>query len=191
MEVVTLKQSKNTSRTLALDQASIQTGYAIFEGINLMKWGLLECSDKDDADVRLPKMMAQIQDLVDTYRPTTIVFEGIQQQKNPRVNILLARLQGCIMEFARIRDIPFEMLQPTAWRSILDFNQGNKVVREELKAQAMKFVKDSYGLDVGEDTCESICIGLAYFKKRGELPDLAAVRRDFKEKQHGKASSKK
>ena len=138
--------------------------------------------------------MAQIQDLVDTYRPTAIVFEGIQQQKNPRVNILLARLQGCIMEFARIRCVPFEMLQPTAWRSVLEFNQGNKITRNELKAQAVDFVKQSYGLNVGEDTCEAICIGLAYFKKHGDLPDLSAAKRvskDFKEKSHGKASSKK
>ncbi len=128
------KQSKK-ARMIAFDQASVKTGYAVFDGTDLIKWGLLEANSK---------------------------------QQSIQIVILLARLQGCIIDICRKKKAAYSIYQPTTWRSNIGFDQGN-LKRKELKQQAVDHVKNSYGLNVGEDVCEAICIGLAHLKQQGKI----------------------
>lgn len=45
---------------------------------------------------------------------------------------------------------------------MLGFKQGRNIKRAQLKAQAQKFVKDHYDIEVTEDEADAICIGLAF-----------------------------
>lgn len=157
------KQSKK-ARMIAFDQASVKTGYAVFDGTDLIKWGLLEADSKEESGARIVDMAGMIEELVDKYNPSEIVFEGIQKQQSIQIVILLARLQGCIIDICRKKKAAYSIYQPTTWRSNIGFDQGN-LKRKELKQQAVDYVKKSYGLNVSEDVCEAICIGLAHLKQ--------------------------
>ncbi|MEE1301656.1 MAG: hypothetical protein UHD64_02635, partial [Bacteroidales bacterium] len=54
------------------------------------------------------------------------------------------------------------ILPPSEWRSVLEFKQGSKVKREQLKEQSINYVKEHLGFDgFSEDRCEACCIGVA------------------------------
>jgi len=135
----------------------------------MARWYLI--AGEASGDFRITEMARGIEALIKVYHPKMIAIEGVQHQSSPQIVILLARLQGMIMRLCDQYQIAYEIYQPTAWRSILGFTQG-QTKRKELKAQAMAYVEKSYGLHVGEDTCEAICIGLAHLKNNGMLPAL-------------------
>ena len=46
----------------------------------------------------------------------------------------------------------------------MNYSQGAKVKRQELKQQSIDYVKNNFGLDLSEDECEAICINEAAHK---------------------------
>jgi hypothetical protein len=53
-------------------------------------------------------------------------------------------------------DIEFHNPTPSAWRKTVGIKNGRGILRDEQKAQAIKAVKDWYGIDVGDDIAEAI-----------------------------------
>lgn len=165
------------NRLISFDQATRNTGFACFEGSDLRNYGLLEASGAD-GDARLDEMAVQIRDLIRRYNPKFVVFEGVLFQKSPNALIMLANLQGIIRGICQERGCEYAVYAPTSWRSLIGLQQGRGITRDKLKEQAVKFVHSAYGIDVEEDVCEAICIGLAHLRKSGMLPPLV----DYKEK---------
>ena len=166
-----------TNRLLAFDQATVHTGWAVFDGIDLVNYGLLDASG-NDSEARLDEMAARIRDLVRHYNPEHVVFEGVLYQKSPAALILLANVQGIIRGICQENECGYSVYAPTSWRRLMEIQQGKGITREKLKAQAIAMVRASYGIEVEEDVCEAICIGLAHLRKNGALPPL----NNFKEK---------
>lgn len=81
--------------------------------------------------------------------------------------ILLARLQGIIMGFCDMLNIPYTVYLPSQWRKVLGFKQG-RVTRENLKQQAIDLVRDTYNLSVQTDEADALCIAMAYLKNMEE-----------------------
>ena len=167
---------KHGDRLIAFDQATRHTGFACFEGPDLRNYGLLEASGKD-SDARLDEMAVQMRDLIRRYNPKFIVFEGVLFQKSPNALIMLANLQGILRGICQERGCGYAVYAPTSWRSLIGLQQGKGITRDKLKEQAVQFVRAAYGIEVEEDVCEAICIGLAHLKKSGALPPLP----DYKE----------
>ena len=94
-----------------------------------------------------------------------VVFEDVSLQTNVSTLILLAQIQGAIMQTCVMNNIPFIVYKPTQWRKVLKFNQGKNVKRPELKQQAKDYVYNKYGLKLKEDLCDAICIGEAFIKE--------------------------
>ena len=144
------------------------------------------------ADQRNIEMMHQIEVVLQRYRPDTVVIEDVQMQKSVYPVIVLARLQGMILALCDRYKADCKMYLPASWRKQLGFRQGKGVTRKECKEQAVAFVKKAYGLNVGEDIGEAICIGLAHLNYLGALPNLPDTGesrtddpQDFKEAKHG------
>lgn len=177
------KLNNTPGRLIAFDQATRFTGFSCFDGPDLIKYGLLEANGTD-SEARLDEMATMMEELVDHYNPEMIVFEGVLYQKSPSALILLSNLQGILRGICHSKGCSYRIYAPTAWRRILEFQQGAGIKRDDLKLQAIQFVKDAYGVDVTEDACEAICIGLAHLKSTGVLPELEDARkrhRNFKE----------
>ena len=91
-----------------------------------------------------------------------VVFEDVSLQTNVSTLILLAQIQGAIINTCVMNNICYSVYRPTFWRSKLGFKQNRNVKRPELKQQAKDYVYNKYGLKLKEDLCDAICIGEAF-----------------------------
>ena len=149
-------------RLIAFDQASITTGYSIFEDGKYVESGIIIKSNKIPIIERIPQMAASICAKIKESRADAVFIEGVQTQSNQKTVVDLARLQGGIMMWCSIKNIPLKILTPAEWRKILGYKMGPKVPRAELKQQSLDYVKEHFKLvDISEDRAEAICIGAA------------------------------
>lgn len=109
-------------------------------------------------------MCKAVCDLIGKTCPDLVVFEDVAFQKNAAALITLARLQGVIIAKCLFDKNEFFIYSPSSWRKHLGFQQGKGIKRGNLKEQAIKYVKDSFGIEAGEDVCEAICIGSGFIK---------------------------
>ncbi len=165
----------------SFDQSTTKTGYAVFNDSDLTRWGLIDCS-KEDPDIKFDNMIKQIEVIIKKISPDIIVIEDVNLRTSVKVLIQLSRLQGAIIAFCLENNIEYYIYAPAQWRKILGFTQGQSVKRSELKEQAIAFVRNGYGINVGDDCAESLCIGLAYLKDNDLLPDINNLHRSRKNK---------
>lgn len=149
-------------RILALDQASLKTGAAFFEDTTLKGSTVLDYSKVKNAKLRNEKMVTEILEVIKELRPEVIVIEDVALQRNAAVLIMLARIQGAIIGYCFENQVTNVIYKPSEWRKMLDFKQGSKMKRADLKKQAIQFVKEHYDLDASEDEADAICIGCAF-----------------------------
>lgn len=161
---------------LSLDQSSVSTGYSVFDGSDLLRYGVIDLH-KCDTNERIPNMCRRINALLDKVHPDIVIFEDVSLRTSVKTLIMLSRLQGCIMQSCYERNIPFHVYAATSWRKLIGMKQGSKK-RKELKEDAMSLVRSSYGINIGDDCAESICMGLAYLKENDMLPDLEQLRKN-------------
>lgn len=149
-------------RIVSFDQASINAGWAVFDDGVYVDSGIIIKDKKIPIDKRVPQMAEAICAKIKSLNVDAVCIEGIQTQSNQRTVIDLARLQGGIMMYCEIKHIPIHILSPSEWRKVLQFSQGSKVHRAELKQQSVDYVREHLGInDFSEDRCEAICIGFA------------------------------
>lgn len=152
-------------KILAFDQSSTRSGFSIFESGEYVDSGLIDKHKIADTDQRVAEMGLAIYKKIKEVNPQLCVLEDIQQQSNVATVILLARLQGMILGYCAAHKIRAEILRPSQWRSTLQFKQGPKVKREELKKQAMEYVQKNFNIEgCTEDRAEATCIGVAASK---------------------------
>lgn len=149
-------------KLIAFDQATINAGWSLFEDGNYVDSGIITKNKNTPIMERVPQMAESICAKIKSSGADVVVIEGIQTQSNQRTVIDLARLQGGIMMWCAIKNIPLHILSPSEWRKILSYQQGPKVSREVLKQQSLNYVKEHFGLEnISDDRAEAICIGAA------------------------------
>lgn len=142
-------------RLLGIDQSTKCSGYCVMENGKYKKSGVIEVSDKDDTMTRLENMNKEIIKLIRDVKPTWVIFENIQFQRNYQTYKTLAQLQGLIMAYLFQKDLGFTIVEPTAWKSCCGI-KGKKRIEQKMNTQ--KYVEDTYGVSVGEDEADSIGI---------------------------------
>lgn len=152
------------SKILAFDQSTKISAYSLWIDGKYIDVGTIDLHKMKDTSERVRAMGVELCKVIEKYNPTKVVIEEVAQQSNPMTLKLLARIQGVIIGFCAAHNIDTYIVEPSKWRSTLHFKQGSGVKREELKAQAIKYVKDNYGLKLSEDSCEAICINEAAHK---------------------------
>lgn len=109
-------------------------------------------------------MSHAIWDLLEIYKPNILYIEETYAAVNPQTTKVLTRLQGVVYAWCMNHECEFNTIRPTTWRKQLSFSQGKNVKRDQLKEQSMKYVLDNYGLNVGDDEADAICIADAVLK---------------------------
>ena len=149
-------------RILSFDQSSKLSGWSVFDDGEYVDSGVIDKHKITNSDKRIAEMGLAIYQKVQEVKPDLCVIENIQNQSNTATVILLARLQGMILGYCAAHKIRTEILGPSQWRSELNYRQGPKVKREELKQQSIDYVKEHLGFtDFTEDQSEACCIGIA------------------------------
>lgn len=147
---------------LSFDQATIVTGWAWFQDGELQDYGRINLKKIEDVDTRYTEMCNEIFNIISDKKPNCVVIEGVSLQTNVSTLIILARLQGAIIQMCLMNNIQCFVLSPSVWRKQLQFHQGRGVKRPELKKQAKEYILTRYGIKTTEDECEAITIGCAY-----------------------------
>ena len=148
-------------KILSFDQASVVTGYALFDDGQYSESGVIKKKKDIPIAERVPSMALAICLKIKEIKPDAVVIEDIQNQSSVKTVIDLARLQGGIIMYCVSKGIPIEIYHPSTWRKILQFTQGSKTKRDDLKKQATEYIK-GLGFNIeSEDESEAICINLA------------------------------
>lgn len=151
-------------KIVAFDQATKVTGYAVLEDGVLSRHGVLTVNGSDDIMSRIYRMVDQITDLITEEKPDVLYFEGVEGVQNERTMIYLANLQGMCLGCSRMLGYTGKTIDVATWRHTMQFQMGRGVKREDLKAQAVKTVADTYGVECGDDEAEAICIAVAVYR---------------------------
>lgn len=151
-------------RVVSFDQSTKISAYSLWVDGEYVENGVIDLHKIKDTSDRIRAMGVELGRIIHKYSPDKVVLEEVAQQSNPLTLKLLARIQGVIIGYCAANDIETYILEPSKWRSTLHFRQGSGVKRQELKGQAIQYVKDVYGLELSEDACESICINEAAHK---------------------------
>lgn len=178
-------------KVLAFDQGTSISGYAFFDGTDLVRHGVLAANKKDEYWIRLQWMRNKIERMIKEMEPDYVVIEGIAGQRDLQALIKLGQLQGVIMGTAFSNHIPVDILLPAHWRRLNGFKQGGGTKRAELKQQAFDMVQSCYRLSPPptEDEAEAIAIGVAWLREREYLPTL--MREDYIKQQKNKEKREK
>ena len=146
-------------RVLAFDQSSNLSGYCLYDG-KILDSGVIDKHKIKNSFVRIAEMCMEICDKIDELKPSIVIIEDIQNQSSIKTVIMLARLQGAILNYCYKKGIRTEILTPSQWRSKLQFRLGAGVKRDELKKQAMNYIAKEFGYEVDVDQAEAICIAV-------------------------------
>lgn len=158
-----------------VDASTKMSGVSIMIDGNLEFYTLIDLHKEKDAMVRIRDMLLQICAILDKYDVDEVYMEKAFSKQNVDTTMKLANLAGGIMLYCAQNDIKFEHPMPSAWRKTIGIQQSSKIKREVLKAEAIKAVKDEYGIDVNDDIAESILIARSAF----DLPKIDVTEDDL------------
>lgn len=170
-------KKKGVQRVLALDQATHISGYSIFDGNELIKFGTFETSLKDEIE-RDQAVRMWLINLIYQWSPDCVAIEGIQLQDSSggqKIKVTtyetLARLQGILMVTCFEANVPYLICPTNTWRHWVGV-KGR--VRTDRKRSAQLIIKRTYDLSVTEDEADAILIGKYAAAKKEQAKQLTS-----------------
>lgn len=147
-------------KIIGIDASTSCTGMSLFENGELIEHLTIDLKKVKSADVRIPMMMVEIADVLRKWDGHVLFVEDSWSAANVEVTKMLSNVLGAIMYVCERSGCGFNKFRPSEWRKIIGLPLGKKK-RAELKAEAIQYVKEHYGIEVGDDEAEAICIGEA------------------------------
>lgn len=141
-------------RILSIDPSTTSTGWCIYEN-KPIKYGCI-CPNKTLEYIdRVIYILKELNALKLKYEPEIIIIEQLAVTRNAKTAQMLAGLQVAIEVMFRQEEYLVIEARPSKWRAYCAI-KGKK--REELKQNAVNYIKNKYKIEVNDDTAESICI---------------------------------
>lgn len=162
----------NIIRTLVLDQAE-KCGYSIWEGNTLIKHGVQDFNSKNDTyETKIHNIKQWFKEIIKKEKISIVVLEDtflrkgfggkpIGIDKYAQLNKLLGVLENYCVE----NELLYWIISPSTWRSEckIKTKDGRKSLkREQIKANTIKFIKDTFNIDVGEDEADAMAMGYCF-----------------------------
>lgn len=175
--LVKISKKKDITRYLVFDQASIISGWCVFDNEELIKYGHFYLPEKDSVAERLNKFHQRLLNMIEIYQPDILVFEDIQLQDfdSARNTIgvttykVLAEVLGICQLVSAETNIPFHIISSNTWRSFLQIKGRSRV---DKKRSAQFLIKERYDISVSEDEADAICLGRYSSKNIFNKPKL-------------------
>lgn len=150
----------NGFRILAFDQASITSGWSVYDNDELVKFGNWT-SDGSHSTDRIMKTKRWVANMIQTWKPNLVVLEDIQLQKfDGGEQVLtykkLAHLQGVLENYCYENGYIYKVVPPATWRA---YNNVKGKTRQDKKRSAQLLVKSLYDLNVTQDEADAVLIG--------------------------------
>lgn len=150
-----ISSKKNGIRILALDQATHNTGWAVYENMKLIAHGVFRTSDKNEIK-RYKAIRDWFVSMLKNVNPDYVGIEGLAGQKNFTTTEKLARIQGILMVTAEDFGVQIKICHISTWRSHCGV-KGN--TRTDQKSSMQRLVKKWYNITVDDDEADAIGIG--------------------------------
>lgn len=150
-------------RVCGIDASTNKTGVSLFIDGEYSGHMLIDLHKIKDSNVRVPKMMKEIKNVLDYYEPDIIVMEECLLKTNIATVKLLSYLAGAIISWAADNQVEFRFQLPSEWRKRVEIVQGPKTPREKLKQEAIDMVKERFDINVTDDEAEAVLIAHSVF----------------------------
>lgn len=155
-------KTRGEKRILALDQATHTTGWSIFDGNKLVRYGTFNTEIKNET-ARINAIKNWMLSMISNWNPDCVAIEGIQFQEESSgqkmsVTVFqgLARLQGVLMEACYALKVDFVVCPTNTWRN----HCGVKGRYRADKKRSMQLIaKKEYDITVTDDEADAIGIG--------------------------------
>ena len=151
---------KKGYRILAFDQASITSGWAVFDDNALINYGNWT-SNGSKSTQRISLTKAWVATMIEKWQPDEVVFEDIQLQKFDGGEAVvtykkLAHLQGVLKNYCYENGTPYKIAPPATWRN---FSNIKGKTRTDKKRNAQLKVEGLYEVKASQDEADAILIG--------------------------------
>lgn len=153
-------------KVLAIDASTKSSGVAVFEDTKLIYYDCYTASSSDMIK-RIQKMINKIDELMKIHPVDKVVLEEVRPEmgmQNLKTHRALMWLQAAINFYfhENYPKVEIDYIYPSSWRKLCGIKTGTGIRRESLKPADIKFVKETYGLEVNDDIADAIGIGHAY-----------------------------
>lgn len=159
---VDTKPIKKTSyRILAFDQASITSGWSVFDDDELVSYGTWT-SEGTHSTERIALTKGWFASMLWKWKPDEVILEDIQLQKfgNGDEAVLvfkkLAHLQGVLKNYLYENNFRYKVVPPSSWRHQSEIKGKT---RSDRKKNAQIKIKALYDVNVSQDAADAILIG--------------------------------
>lgn len=165
-------------KIMGIDASSTATGWSVFDGNNLIGYGIIKPDGADWRD-RLVHQGPYLAQVIQKYKPDKIYMEDVPLKKgNAKALVILGAVQGFIYGITASFEIPVEFLLPSEWRSPLGLYDGTRegTKRAELKHKSILKANEIFGLNLQwvspsskkneDDISDAILIAYSQIKKK-------------------------
>ena len=153
-------------RILALDQSSHKTGYSLYDGTELISYGVFEAKGHYPQD-RFIEISDWLESMIANWQPDEIGLEETQYNEKRGANQLdcinshdvfklLSQIMGIVMIIGLRNNLKVSPVLISTWRSHCGVKGAN---RSERKRSCQMLVKEWHDILVSDDESDAICIG--------------------------------
>ena len=135
---------------MGVDASTKSTGWSIFDGKELIGYGIIKPDGKDWRE-RIVNQAPKLIEIINKYHPEKIYMEDVPlKAQNPYVLVQLGAVQGFFYGVAASFDIPIEFLIPSQWRSPMGLFDGTRegTKRAEMKRKSVEKANELFGLNL-------------------------------------------
>lgn len=156
-----IPKKKGIYRTIGIDQATHISGYSVYDGKELIKFGTFTVNETNEIQ-RDNIIKMWLCSIINNWQPDVIGLEGLQLQQNAARGIgvttfeTLARLQGILMEACYEQKVPFVICPTNTWRAHCKVKGQT---REAKKNSMRQLAREWHNVNVSEDEADAIGIG--------------------------------
>lgn len=151
------KKAPGAYRVIALDAATVTTGYAIYDNKKLVAYGTFTANATTQTKERINQVKHWLNDIFDISEPDGIGLEDVQLQRDPQTYKVLANLQGVIVDQIFERKYDFLLSNSSTWRAYAGLHHSEE--RSAAKKRAQEHVLALFGIKATQDEADAICMG--------------------------------
>ena len=152
-------------KLIAFDQSTTRSGFCVMElgTARIIESGVIIPNKNDETIDRIIYTIKRCLNLVRTNGVAFVFIEGVQNQRNPKVFEVLAKLAGSLEIMLYESGYLVNVVKASEWRRRVGIKNRK---RADVKKEAIEMVKELYGLDVSEDESEAILFARAFAKEQ-------------------------
>lgn len=148
---------------LALDLSTKNSGWAVFDADKLIDYGCISAGSTNLFS-RIDKMIEELDKILQKYKFSHVYIEDVYPEdvhNNRSVFDALEYLRGYVLHKLDDYNLKHTFYTASEWRAKCGIHTGRGIKRDTLKAKDVKFVRDQFGITVGDDIADAIGIGFA------------------------------